>query len=347
MSSRNRFNALRPTQRDGERQVFRVALLVLPGFSMMALSCAVEPLRSLNRHTGEPRYEWLVTSLSPGPVVASNGIAVEATHGIADAPPTDLTVVVSSLGAENCRDRSLFNHLRRVQSQKQLVGAISSGTLILARAGLLAGRRATIHWETEPLLRAEFPDLEICRTLYCRDGNVLTAGGGTAAMDMMLDLIASRDGHAAATSVAEQFLHGRRRSGEEPQRDDVSWRYQLTDRRLEQAIRIMEGQLSAPLRVARIAEIVGLSERQLERLFYAALGASPSHFYMDLRLRAARAKLLESTETIEEIAEATGFSSQAHFSRAMKAWCGVSPRAIRVRESSADVGTLQKDGGTA
>jgi transcriptional regulator GlxA family with amidase domain len=311
-------------------QAFRVAFLVLPDFSMMALAAALEPLRSLNRQLGEARYEWVLIGRRAGTVTSSSGLTVEAAHGIDKAPAADLTVVVASLDLASCRDRALFAYLRRLRAERQLIGAVSNGTLILARAGLLAGRRATIHWEMEQHLAEAFPDVRICRTLYCRDGDFLTAGGGTAAMDMMLDLIAARDGHDAAAGVADQFLHGRPRPPEEPQREDVCWRYQLTDHRLEAAIRMMQDALANPVRIARVAEACGISERQLERLFQTAFGRSPSAFYRELRLKASRARLLETTDTLEEIAEATGFSSPAHFSRAVKAWCGSTPHRLRL-----------------
>lgn len=167
---------------------------------------------------------------------------------------------------------------------------------------------------------------------------------GSAAMDMMLELIAARDGRDTAVDVSEQFLHGPARPANGMQRQDVRWRYRVTDRRIETTIRVMEDHLTSPLRIARIAELAGLSERQLERLFGEAFGQCPSQFYLELRLKEARSKLLGSSDTLEEIAEAMGFSSQAHFSRAVKAWCGASPLAIRKRRASGHVGLLQGNG---
>ena len=125
----------------------------------------------------------------------------------------------------------------------------------------------------------------------------------------------------------------------------MRWRYRVTDRRLEAAIRMTEDRMAAPLKIRRLAELTGVSERQLERLFEASFGKSPSEFYMDLRLKAARAKLLGSTDSLEQIAEALGFSSQAHFSRAIKAWCGASPLSIRRRRGPVDVGSVQENDG--
>ena len=329
---------------DAARRPFRVAFFLVPGFSLMALSSAVEPLRAVNRLLGDKRFEWVVIGRAAGPVAASNGLEVKAACAIASAPPADLTIVVASLDVETYRDHALFEHLRRLRAQHRLIGAISNGTLILARAGVLGGRRVTIHWEMQAPLMAEFPDLDVCPNLYCWDLDVMTAAGGSAAMDMMLELIAVRDGRETAVDVSEQFLHGPARAASELQRQDVRCRYRVTDRRIETAIRVMEDQLTSPLRIARVAELAGLSERQLERLFADAFGQSPSQFYLDLRLKEARSRLLGSSETLQEIAETMGFSSQAHFSRAIKAWCGTSPLAIRKRRTSGDVGMMQGNG---
>lgn len=330
---------------DGPQRPFRVAFILVPGFSLLALSSAIEPLRSANRLVGEPRYEWVVMGQAGGPVAASNGIEVDAAYGIDAAPPADLTIMVASLGVEGYREHAVLEYLRRLRTKHQLIGAISNATLILARAGVLAGRRVTIHWEMQQQLAAEFPDLDVCANLFCWDLDVMTAAGGSAAMDMMLELIRVRDGRDTAVDVSEQFLHGPARPASGLQRQEVRWRYRITDRRIETAIRVMEDHLTAPLRIARVAELSGVSERQLERLFGEAFGRCPSQFYLDLRLKEARRKLLGSSETLEEIAEAMGFSSQAHFSRAVKAWCGASPLAIRKRRTTGDVGLVQGNGG--
>ena len=329
---------------ESARRPFRVDFILVPGFSLLALSSAVEPLRSVNRLLGEQRYEWMVTGHASGPVAASNGIEIATACVIGTAPPADLTILIASLGVETFRNHAVFEHLRRLRAKHQLIGAISNATLILARAGVLAGRRVTVHWEMQQQLTTEFPDLDVCSNLFCWDGDVLTAAGGSAAMDMMLELIRVRDGRDTAVDVSEQFLHGPARPGDGMQRQDVRWRYGLTDRRIETAIRIMEDHLTSPLRIARIAELSGVSERQLERLFGDALGRCPSQFYLELRLKEARSKLLGSSETLEEIAEAMGFSSQAHFSRAVKAWCGASPLAIRKRRTAGHVGMVQENG---
>ncbi|GMG81752.1 HTH-type transcriptional regulator CdhR [Paralimibaculum aggregatum] len=321
---------------------FSVSFLVLEGFSMLALSSAVEPLRALNRLTGEERYVWTVVGERAGPVAAGNGIEIGATCGVREAPPCDLWVVVASLSTELADPGAVFERLRRIRAERRLLGAVSNGTLILAQAGVLGDRRVTIHWEMQRRLAEAFPELEVRPDLYCWDRGVLSAAGGTAALDMFLALIAERDGHSAAAEVSDQFLHGPVRPSTEMQRQDVRWRYQVTDRRLVTVIRIMEEHQSDPMRICRIADTAGISERQLERLFVSEFGKSPSDFYMDIRLKTAQRWLLNSTESLERISEISGFSSLAHFSRSFKAWSGLSPSVLRKRHRGKNDGNMQE-----
>jgi transcriptional regulator GlxA family with amidase domain len=330
--------------RTGDGAPFRVAFFVVPGYSMLALSAAVEPLRSANRQMAERCYEWRIVALEPGRIAAGNGIEVAAGEGVSEAAAADLTVVIASLDVEEYREARLFAWLRRLQAQDRMLGAVSNGALLLARAGVLGRRRATIHWEMRARLAEEFPDLDVCGDLYCWDRGVMTAAGGTAALDMMLALIDRRQGRTVAADVAEQFLHGPMRQSTCVQRQDVAWRYQVTDPRLVAAIRLMERCLSEPLRIGRIAEMVGISERQLERQFQLKFAQSPSDFYMGVRLKAARERLVSSTDSLDRIAEQAGFSSPGHFSRSFKAWSGESPSVIRKRGAKVRVGSVQELG---
>ena len=335
-------NPMKGTSQIWDGHPRRVGFVTIPGFSLMALTSAMEPLRSANRLTGEQRYIWDVIGLQPGQVEASNGLSVLAVHGIADAPKADLTIIVASLDLETFNNPALANFMRQICQRRGMLGAISNGSLILARAGLLDGRHATIHWEMQQLLAESFPKVDVSDSLFCWDGDIMTCGGGSASMDMMLEFISRKDGHEVAVGVSEQFLHGPARSAMECQRQDVQWRYRITDRRLETVINVMEARISNPVKVSKLAEIADLSERQLERLFESVFHKSPSKFYLELRLKFGRARLLGSTESIESIADTTGFSSQAHFSRAIKDWCGVSPLVIRRQHRIANVGSLQK-----
>lgn len=325
---------------------FHVVFFVVRGFSLMALSSAIEPLRSVNRLLGEERYVWTVASDAAGQIAASNGLEVAATVDAGNLPRADLTVVVASYDSESYLNPVLFRSLRQLRAERRLIGAVSNGTLLLARAGVLSSRKVTIHWETQRLLAEEYPDLEVVSDIYCLDKGILTAAGGTASMDMMLALIAEREGRDVAADVSDQFLHGPVRPSTEMQRLDVRWRFQVTDRRLITAIRAMEDHKAEPLRIGQIAIVAGLSERQLGRLFMSEFGKSPSDFYLDIRLKAAKSRLLNSTDSMEDVAENVGFSSLSHFSRTFKAWAGETPSAIRRSHRNKIVGRIQNIGGS-
>ncbi|MCB1970579.1 MAG: GlxA family transcriptional regulator [Geminicoccaceae bacterium] len=324
---------------------FNVLFYLVEGFSMMALSSAIEPLRAANRLTGNGRYSWSLAAERMGNVLASNGIAIGAHHGLDNAPRADLTVVVASLFDESGQSPRLFSWLRRLRAEGRMIGAISNGTLLLARAGVLGNRRVTIHWEMTRLLEESFHELDVSREIYCWDRGIVTAAGGAAAMDMMLAVIMDLDGEDVAIDVAEQFLHGPIRPPSHEQLLDLRWRFRITDRRLLMAIQIMRANISDPQRIPAIAAHVGISERQFERLFVTELGKLPSDFYMDLRLRSARGMLIGSTEPLESIAQTCGFSSLGHFSRAFKAHFGESPSVARRHRSRSHGGFVQEDGG--
>lgn len=308
---------------------FSIQFLLIDGFSMMSLSSAIEPLRAANRLLGQQRYEWALVGKGAGQFSASNGIALQVPLAIADAPPCDLTVVLASLSIEDYDDAAVFAWLRSLKRRGRMLGAISGGALILARAGVVRDSRVTIHWEQAPLLARDFPDLRVTSDLYCRDNGILTAAGGTAALDMMLALIAEKDGSPLAMDVADQFLHGQIRPSSQFQRQPARTRFGVTDDRLLSVIARMEGAIAHPARIADLAEGADISQRQLERLFQSQLQMLPSQFYMDLRLNAARQMILASTDVLETVAEQCGFSSLGHFSRAFKARFGMAPSHLR------------------
>ena len=296
---------------------------------MLALSSAIEPLRSANRTLGREAYTYSVLATRIGPVRASNGLEIRAEFDLESAPDADLTIIVASLELDGQPNRALSDHIRRLRRHGRGIGAISNGTLPLAEAGVLAGRKVTVHWEGLDRLTDKFPGVTVVPDLFCIDDNIYTASGGSSAMDMMLALITSHEGRSVAADVSDQFLHGIARPAQEVQRDDLRWRYKITDKRLEKVVRLMDAHQADPIGVAQLADHAGLSERQLERLFIQQLGNSPSKFYLRLRLEAARNRLLATTDSLEEIADRSGFSSQGHFSRTFKSWWGVSPKSVR------------------
>ncbi|AMB86459.1 AraC family transcriptional regulator [Pseudomonas agarici] len=302
----------------------RIGLLILPQFSMMALAGASEPLRAANRLSGKALYEWTLLTESGGAVSSSSGIEIQ-TLSIEQAPEVDRIFVLASLDIEHQKPPRMIRFLQRAAARGKTVGALSTGTFILARAGLLEGKRCTLHWECIAQFSEEFPTIEVTRDLYVNHGNRWTCGGGTAAIDLMLAQIALDYGSQLAASVAEQFLHARIRAPEEHQRMSIQWRFGVHDKRLTVAIAVMENNLESIVGIEEIADRCNLSHRQLERLWHQHFGMTPKKFYLELRLSEARRLLRESTQPIVSIAYSCGFVSASHLGAAYRRVWGCTP----------------------
>ena len=317
-----------------------IGFFLVPGFSLMALSSASEPLRAANRVMGYEAYRWSLISIDGQPVQASSGFTIIADHSIHQVWKLSLGVVASRWDVADFRNQRVFNWLRSLAHNRCRLGAISTGTFLLARAGLLAGHRCTIHWELLRDFAEEFPEIELTRDLFCIDRNRLTCAGGTAALDLMLALISEQNGELAAADVAEQFLHTRIRPPGESQRMAVQWRYGITDRRLARAITLMEENTERPLSAQTLAQVAGISDRQLERLFLQHFGRGPSRFYLELRLRRAQTMLLQSTDSISQIAEKCGFASASHLGKCYREVFRDTPAHARRSRSQSDLPEL-------
>lgn len=304
----------------------RIAFLLVPRFSMMGFAAGVEPLRSANRLSGTQLFEWQLVSADGKPVVASNGIAVATQGSLADLGKVDMVIVCAGLEAPEVEHSSKVHHqLRRLARHGALVGAISSGSFLLAEAGVLTGRRCTVHWEYLEAFRARYPQLEVTEDLYVIDRNVFTCSGGTAALDLMVHFISQVAGSKLALAVAEQFIHPQVRTQEEQQRLDLHARYRIENRKLIQVISLMEGALDEPMELREMARRANISVRQIERLFREHIGASPKTFYLDLRLAKARTLLRRTLDSLRTIALECGFGSPSHFCHAYKRRYGIPP----------------------
>lgn len=302
----------------------------------MAFSSAIEPLRAVNRLAGQPVYEWHALSSSGGPVSSSSGFEIK-TVAVNDAPDLDRLFIVASLDIEKLHDRKAMNFLNLMAVRGKTLGALSTGTFVLARAGLLSGYRCTLHWESLREFSEEFPNIEVCRDIYVRDRNRWTCAGGTAAIDLMLAQISGDYGEQMAAEVADQFLHSRARGPEEHQRMEIEWRYGITDTRIGIAIASMEDNLEDVIEITEIARRSHLSQRHLERLWHQHFQMTPQQFYLSIRLKEARRLLRESGESIASIALRCGFGSPSHLGSAYRKAYGHSPSRERKSVTNATV----------
>ena len=311
-----------------------IGFFLVPKFSMMAFASAVEPLRSANRLAGTELYRWTLCSRDGQPVTASNGIAVMPHASIRKSGHFPMVIVCSGLDVEQFDDRAVFAWLRKLATDGSDIGALSNGAHILARAGLLEGRKCALHWENVASFTELFPSVTVTDDIFVVDGKRFTCSGGTAALDMMLNMIKAQHGHDLAAAVSEQFIHGPIRDQHDRQRTELRTRLGVAHPKLLAAIAAMESNLGAPLARSAIAKQVKLSARQLERLFRNYLDCTPTHYYLEARLSRARQLLLQTSESILNVALGCGFVSASHFSKCFRARYGMTPREARRRLES-------------
>lgn len=303
--------------------------LLLPQFSMLAFSSAVEPLRAANRLSGQRLYDWKILTADGQPIHSSSRMHLLPDAGLENCGRLDFLIVVAGLAAQKLRDPAVIAALRRFERSGCRLGALSTGSYLLAWAGLLDGFRCTVHWENLDSFREDFPDLDVTGELFEVDGARLTCSGGTASLDMMLSLIGEDHGRSLAAQVAEQFIHERIRDTHDHQRMSLQGRLGISHPKLLQVISLMEDFLEEPLARAELARRAGLSTRQLERLFRRYLGRTPTRYYLELRLHRARALLTQTSMSILNVALACGFVSASHFSKCYREFFNKMPREER------------------
>lgn len=321
----------------------RVGFLLIEGYALMSYASAVEPLRAANLLSGEKLYEWLHVAPYGDRVASSSGAETPCVATIDALPPLDLLLVIAGGRPESWRHEPTFAALRRAARSGLRLGGVSGGPVILARAGVMAGRHMTVHWEHAAGLAEAYPDLMLSRALYVIDRDRVTCAGGAAPLDMMHALIAEAHGPALANRVSDWFLHTEIRPAGGPQRGGAAERWGVRHPKLIAALEAMEGAVAEPLSRGDVAARIGLSERQLGRLFSDKIGKGFAVSYRELRLARARDLIRQTTLPLTEIAYACGFSSPSHFSSAYKAWAGVRPSRSKAPPNPHTIATAAKD----
>ena len=223
--------------------------------------------------------------------------------------------------------------LRKAAKGGTWLGSVCTGSYVLARAGLLEGYRCSIHWENFASLTDAFPDVQVRRSIYTIDRDRMTSSGGTTPIDMMLYLVRHRCGSAVTAGVAEQFIYERVRNPDDLQRVPLRHFVGRQSIKLVVAVELMEANIREPISQVELAQYVGLSRRQLQRLFQKFLLCTPSRYYLQIRLQRARELLLQTDLSLFEISAQTGFVSSSHFSKTYKEIYGHSPSAERRRDA--------------
>ena len=305
-----------------------VHFLLLPEFSVMGFVSAIEPLRVANRFRAHS-YRWHILSLDAAPVIASNGMSINADSAFADAKDVKLLFVVAGFNPLAPYSPRLARWLRSTRDAGGKLGAIDTGAFILAEAGLLGGDPITLHWEAIAAFSERYPSQRVSEELFEIDTNCITCAGGTSAIDMMLELIGTAHGRELAAKVSEQFVLGRIRSQSDHQRMEIAARYGLHNRKAIQVVKLMREHIEDPLSADQLATSISVTRRQLERLFSTHLRDTPSRFYLNVRLDRARELLQQTDMPVTAVGIACGFDSPTYFSRAYRLRFSLSPKADR------------------
>lgn len=311
---------------------FQVTIIVTPSFNLAPTIGFLDPLRAANYLEGRALYQWKIVSIEGGLITASNGLAMVTSviKAVDDATP-ELLMVSASWTPEAYGKPAMLAALRWHARRGVVMGGIDTGGFLLAAAGLLDGRRATVHYEHLDAFAELYPKVDVREDLYMIDGDRMTCAGGIAATDLALQIIQKRQGPALANAAARYIFHDRLRApGERQESSGIEPVGASTPKKLRDAIKIMGEHLEEQLTVPEIAGYVGLSQRQLERLFAENTGCSPIRYYRDIRLDRARGLITQTDMPVLEVALACGFSSPEHFSRAYRMRFGVPPREDRV-----------------
>lgn len=303
----------------------RYIFLLLDRFTMMAFASAIEPLRLANQVSGQKLYDWKLASEDGHDVSCSNGTVIRVDMGLEEITRDDTVLVCGGIDVAEATSKPVLNWLRREARRGATMGGLCTGAWVVAKAGLLDGKRATIHWENQDSFCEDFEEVKLAKSVFVIDGNRLTTAGGTASIDLMLKLIARDHGEGLANTVADQLIYNSIRTDQDSQRLSIPTRIGVRHPKLAQVIGRMETNIEEPISPATLASEVGMSTRQLERLFRRYLNRSPKRYYMEIRLQKARNLLMQTEMSVINVALACGFASPSHFSKCYRAHYQTTP----------------------
>lgn len=305
------------------------AFLVVPRFNMSTLVTMIEVMRIANYLSPAPIYTWEVMSFDGTEITASNGLRVSATSPGERNRRGELVFVLGSWNAESYKNRETLSWLRRALRAGVRLCSVELGCYLLARAGVLSGQQATTHWSWMPGFQEQFSEVAVLEQLYTIDSRLMTCAGGLAGVDMMLKLTGDAHGERLAGEIADQMLHHPIRPGNAPQRSTMGRGMDMLAPMVRQAVTLIEKHISEPMTVPRIAGMLGVSQRQLERQFKNGIGCTVVQFGILLRLQHARVLLIATELSVREIATASGFNTFSHFAFAFRKCFGRRPSEYR------------------
>ncbi|MBT9385998.1 helix-turn-helix domain-containing protein [Pseudooceanicola sp. CBS1P-1] len=301
----------------------RVGVLLFPRFSNHCLSNAVEPLRACNDLTGRTLFEWRYLGLEGGAVPSSSGLSVQTEARLSDDPGGDLLFVLPCYDHRALATPACARALRAARRRYATLVGMDTGSWLLAAAGLLDGRRATIHWDEWQALAETFPAVDVVQERVVHDGDLRSCGGALTTFELLLDLVEELHGPALRLALAAFWMQPDMPAPSPAARDLPQAAALLMRRHIEQ-----------PLTIAQIAARLGLSRRRLERLCRARFGCGPDALYRDTRLREARRLMRHTGLSVAEVATRCGYLDASALTRAFRRHFGDTPTQARALDAA-------------
>ena len=293
----------------------RFAFVLIDSFSLLSFASGMDALRIANRMSNRVLYDWILLGEGGETVSCSAGTSFKLDNDLIDLKRDDTIMICGGIDIQANTSKKLLNWIRRETRKGLPVGGLCTAAYVMAKAGILDGRRATIHWENQDSFSEEFTDIELTKSVFIADGSRMTTAGGTSSIDLMLKIIADDHGEELANAVADQMIYSSIRTDQDTQRLSVPTRIGVRHPKLSMVIQMMEENIEEPISPSLLARDVGMSTRQLERLFRRYLNRSPKRYYMELRLQKARNLLMQTEMSVINVALACGFASPSHFSK--------------------------------
>ena len=321
-----------PVEGDGKPR--RFVFVLLDQFTLLCYACAVESLRIANRMSGKELYQWRVVGEGGQTAMCSAGTAFQLDGDLEEVGRDETILLCGGIDVASATTKRLLNWVRREARRGVQMGGLCTAGYTLAKAGLLDGKKATIHWENQDSFIEEFEDVTLTKSVFVIDQKTFTTAGGTASIDLMLKFVADDHGEALAGAVADQLIYTTIRTDQDTQRLSVPTRIGVRHPKLSAVIQMMEANIEEPISPSILARDVGMSTRQLERLFRRYLNRSPKRYYMELRLQKARNLLMQTDMSVIIVALACGFASPSHFSKCYRAQYNTTPYRERGAQAS-------------
>ncbi len=303
--------------------------VVVPRFNITTLITMIETMRIANYLAPEPIFSWDIVSFDGPKVVASNGMTTTVGHDPDSLPSADYVFVLGSWGTEHYENRPLIAWLRKRARAGESICGVELGCYIIARAGLLDGKPATIHWSWLSGFRESFDRVDVQECLFTINGKMMTCSGGLAGVDLMLRLIETTNDSGFSGEIADQMLHHPIRNAASPQRSTMGRSTETMLPLVREAMTLIEENIEEPLKVPEIAAVLDVSQRQLERQFKKHVGCTVVQFGLLRRLQNARLLLISTDLSVREIATASGFNTLSHFAFSFGKFFGRRPSEYR------------------